>query len=193
MCKQHCVTNQEPMSKYRKKKQQENPNVYVGEWSPTKVCKTCGIRKDVLSEYTLLSNKRKGGRTNKYRSAECRQCGNAYSTQRRENDLAYRARGLVRGTKQRAKQKGIDHNLTEDWLLERLERGVCEVTGIPFTFTSGEIKGGHRSFTPSLDRTDTTKGYTKDNVKVVVWVYNGAKGVGTHEDVMKLARALTNV
>ena len=167
----------------------KNPQI----WEPTKKCTSCGIHKDVLSEFILSSKKRKDGTPFKSRAAQCRQCGLAYSAKRHETDLPYRARSLVTGTKQRAAKKGIDHDITNEWLLERLERGVCEVTGIPFTFTTGEIKGGHRSFTPSLDRTDPTKGYTKDNTKVVVWIYNGAKGVGTHEDVMKLVEALANV
>tara|TARA_R110002012_G_scaffold127969_1_gene280235 strand:+ start:486 stop:776 length:291 start_codon:yes stop_codon:yes gene_type:complete len=95
--------------------------------------------------------------------------------------------------KSRSKKNNLEFDLDESWLKEILEKGKCQVTGLPFEFEVDATNNGFRSFTPSLDRTDPTKGYTKDNTKVVVWIYNGAKGVGTHEDVMKLARALTNV
>jgi hypothetical protein len=34
-------------------------------------------------------------------------------------------------------------------------------------------------------------GYTANNVQIVVWLYNRAKGDGTHEDVMQLVEALS--
>jgi len=45
-------------------------------------------------------------------------------------------------------------------------------------------------FCPSLDRVDSSKGYTKDNVQLVCRIYNTAKGNGTKEDVMKMVDAL---
>lgn len=182
MCKQ-CDAKQTIGRKFK------NPQV----WEPTKKCTTCGIHKDVLTEFGLQSKKRRDGTPYKCRNSKCRQCGVEYSSNRHATDIEYRARALITGTKQRAVKKGIQHNLTVEWLSERLERGVCEVTGLPFTFVSSKIKGGHRSFTPSLDRTDPSKGYTMDNTKVVCWIYNGAKGVGTHEDVMRMVEALSNV
>lgn len=104
-----------------------------------------------------------------------------------------RAQNLVYGSKHRAKKLGLEFDLTTAWLEERLQAGVCEVTGLPFEFPEVEVgmKGGPKSnWIPSLDRVDPSRGYTQDNIKVVVWCYNGAKASGTHEDVMRLARAL---
>lgn len=103
--------------------------------------------------------------------------------QRQNPDGRYRAGRLIQEAKKRA-----ECTITLDWLSTKIASGVCEVTGLPLDL------GGHgapaRPFAPSIDRVDPTKGYTPDNVKVVVWIYNRAKGVHTHEDVMILAKAL---
>ncbi|QDB71031.1 hypothetical protein bb8_p56 [Bordetella phage vB_BbrP_BB8] len=92
---------------------------------------------------------------------------------------------LFHGAKKRAATSGIEFSLEREWVIEKVKSGVCEVTGLPF-----ELSSGRSLFAPSLDRTDPTKGYTPDNVKVVVWSYNAAKATGTHEEVLVLAHAL---
>lgn len=85
-------------------------------------------------------------------------------------------------------------DLTKEWIAEKLIAGSCEVTGITFDLNrDGRGNGYKKSFAPSLDRTNCELGYTQDNVKIVVWAYNGAKGTGSHEEVMLLAKALCHV
>src|SRR5579872_2900815 len=100
---------------------------------------------------------------------------------------AGRATFLLNGTRTTCKKKHLPSNLTKEWILERLERGVCEVTGLPFDLS----KTGTRQnpFAPSLDRKNPHAGYTTDNVQVVVWIYN-AKQNFTHDDVLRLSAAL---
>ena len=76
-------------------------------------------------------------------------------------------------------------DLTPEWIQERIENEYCVMTGIKFVLT-----GGRHPFSPSLDRIDSTKGYTKDNVQLVTWMYNTAKGQFTHDDVLIMAHAL---
>jgi len=112
---------------------------------------------------------------------------------KRKIDPRHRSQILISSARKRAKQKDLPCDIDADWIHERLLAGKCEVTGIPFKFDypySKTGQGQQRAFSPSLDRTDSSLGYTKENTKVVVWVYNGAKGVGTHEEVMALAEAL---
>ncbi len=166
-------------------------------WEPTKTCTKCKKSKSTQVDFGLISPSSKGKKYAKRRASYCRAChskisSTAYS-KAYHTDLKVRAKELCRTTRTRALKKGIDHNLTTEWLLERLEQGVCQATGLAFVMEGGKVNGGHRSFTPSLDRTDPNKGYTQDNTKVVCWIYNAAKGVGTHEDVMKLVEALANV
>lgn len=94
--------------------------------------------------------------------------------------------------KKRAEDKGWDFNLTPEWIQPKLEAGRCEATGIELELSGGEFKGyGHfRPWTPSLDRIDPTRGYTTDNVQVVCWMYNQAKGVSAHSDVIRFAAAV---
>lgn len=105
-----------------------------------------------------------------------------------------RANALCRGAESRSILKGLLCDLTPTWILERLNKGTCEVTGLPFNLNAdGRGMGYKKAFAPSLDRTDSNKGYTQDNVKVVVWSYNAVKGTGSHDEVMQLAKALCNV
>jgi hypothetical protein len=57
---------------------------------------------------------------------------------------------------------------------------MCEKTGSGFLLVddgNGTSAGRSRHpRSPSLDRIDRTKGYTADNVQVVCWQYNIAKG-----------------
>jgi hypothetical protein len=79
------------------------------------------------------------------------------------------------------------------WVLTKLENGFCEVTGIPFVLQINEKYGttnNMQPYSPSLDRTDPKKGYTEDNVKVVVAIYNQAKMHWGHHDVVTLAKAI---
>lgn len=101
-----------------------------------------------------------------------------------------RTTNLLNNGRQRAKQKFLDFDLDFAWLLEKIKKGICEVTGIPFDLQETTGSGKNRAFTPSLDRINPNKGYTKDNVQVVCWIYNAAKGVNSHADVLKMASSL---
>lgn len=107
----------------------------------------------------------------------------------RERDRRYwgspkgRAGFLLGSAKQRCKNVTI----TKQWIQERIDRGYCAVTGIPFTLTSNKIKN---PWSPSLDRKIPGQGYTPENTQLVVWIYNVSKGSWGHEDVMVMVEAL---
>lgn len=149
-----------------------------------KRCPKCGEEKH-LSELHANHTKRDGHNT------ICKLCMKQVARDWR-NTPPGRSKQMWTTSKKRAEERGWEFNLTPEWIQERLEAGVCEATGIPLEMSAEEFKGyGHfRPWTPSLDRDDPTKGYTTDNVKVVCWMYNQAKGVSTHEAVLRMARAL---
>ncbi len=100
------------------------------------------------------------------------------NNQRRKNSLTVKGRAsrLFSAARQRAKQHNLKFNLTLDWVIKKIESGYCEKTKMAFTFEPPR-KGYFRNpYAPSLDRRDQKKGYTKDNVDVVIWAYNQAKG-----------------
>ncbi len=87
-----------------------------------------------------------------------------------------RASRLYSSAKQRAKHHNLEFDLTPEWIAEKILVGDCEKTGLSFTLEPPRKGYFHNPYAPSLDRRDQTKGYTKDNVDVVIWAYNQAKG-----------------
>ena len=79
----------------------------------------------------------------------------------------------MKGARLRAKAKGMDFDLSADWIIQRVERNnfECELTGVEF-YTGRFGLPVNRGFTPSLDRIDNSKGYTKDNVRIVLLAAN---------------------
>lgn len=107
-------------------------------------------------------------------------------------DAGYKVVRLLHSVKQRCDKAGLPFDLDIDWLLPRYLAAKCEVTGLPLNlFGVGTV--GERPWGPSLDRVDQTAGYTKDNVLLVCWMLNRAKGSGSMSDVLLLAKALINV
>lgn len=102
---------------------------------------------------------------------------------------AGRAAQMMCGARHRARLKGVECSITREWIEERVVAGVCEVTGLPFNL-SGQGASSRDPWAPSLDRTDSSLGYTKENTKVVVCIYNYAKSDFTPDDVMRMAIAL---
>lgn len=103
-------------------------------------------------------------------------------------DPKKRAAALVQGAKHRAGYLGLEFSLDREHIRRVLEDGTCEATGISFVMT---VPHGKRSpWAPSLDRFDPTKGYTKENTKVVVLSYNRAKGEYSAAEMGVLARAI---
>lgn len=75
--------------------------------------------------------------------------------------------------------------IKRETIITILENGYCQRTGLKF-----DLETPHNSLSPSLDRTDPSKWYTPENTKVVVLIYNTAKGEWKHSDVLRLAISL---
>lgn len=93
-------------------------------------------------------------------------------------------RVYLNSLKGRAKEKGFDFDLTEEWLAAKIATEFCEATGLRFE------GAGNDPFGLTIDRRDNSKGYTMANCWATCWIYNRCKSNGTHDDVMRLARAL---
>jgi hypothetical protein len=99
-----------------------------------------------------------------------------------------RGRSMFNRARERAAVKGVPFSLCVRDIIRRVLCGRCEVTGIPFVVE----RNGRGPFAPTIDRISPQRGYVPDNIQVVCWIYNAAKGEGTHEDVMRLARAIVH-
>ncbi len=90
---------------------------------------------------------------------------------------------LVHSAKRRAKEKGIDFNLTTQNCPKVPE--VCPILGIKLEMRPDGIKGPWNS-SPTLDRIDPSKGYLVDNVRAISFQANRMKSDMTIEMLERL-------
>jgi hypothetical protein len=129
---------------------------------------------------------------------KCRSCDKEYQEKRRLNkkediqkygreyrnknlqNFEFRLQALLNASRQRAKEKGLEHTLVKEDLKELFPAdNKCPVYGFDLEWNSG----GFRETSPSIDRIDSTKGYTKDNVQIISWKANRIKGYASVEDL----------
>lgn len=116
-----------------------------------KLCRGCG-RKKSLENF----NKKQG---------RCKRC---ILTQQRSTPR-WRAYDIVSAAKSRARKDGLTFSLTTDWAEAKILGGVCEITGVPLVLTHGR-----HPCSPSIDRKNPKRGYTKRNCRVVATHLNAA-------------------
>jgi predicted nucleic acid-binding Zn-ribbon protein len=84
--------------------------------------------------------------------------------------------------KQRSAEKGLEFNISvEDISIP----DTCPVLGIQLNVNSG--RSGAYVNSPSLDRIDSGKGYTKDNIQVISQLANAMKHKATKEQLLAFA------
>ena len=96
---------------------------------------------------------------------------------------------LLLSCKTRATQYDINFSLTAQCLIEMMNECEwrCSVSGAPFSFsTYGNTE--KRPFAPSIDRTDSSKGYTKDNCRMVCAITNIAMNAWGCEPLRLLSK-----
>lgn len=69
-------------------------------------------------------------------------------------------------------------------------KGKCEVSGIPFEMDP-HPSARRRPFAPSIDRVDSTRGYTRHNVRMICVIANLALNEWGDDALLRLARAVT--
>lgn len=107
--------------------------------------------------------------------------------------ISGRAVTLWNSAKTRAKLKNVPFTLTKEWYIEKLNAGICEITGIPFILEkSTNTSENHFGlfYSPSVDRIVPILGYVPENCRMVIQGYNQCKGTATDADVLKMAEHL---
>lgn len=112
-----------------------------------------------------------------------------YSRRQRDylDTFSGRMSKLVVSTKQRAAKKGIAHDLTKEQLAEiwKMQGGKCAMTGVDLELTAGTYAQRNPQRV-SIDRVDSSGGYTTDNIQLVSCHYNLAKAAYTDDEFMDL-------
>lgn len=146
--------------------------------SVIRVCKICGKSGDGK----LFA---KGGHGN------CNKCSK--SEWDKNNPDKVRAQRLWGNAYKRAKSLNWPElDFDTKWIYDKILEGYCEATGIPFDLTGITRITNHAKnpYVPSIDRIDSSKPYLKENVQIVVYMYNVCKSEFTHEDVIKFCKAV---
>ena len=138
----------------------------LDEWSD-KIHKYCKVQCDCGTIKTVRRSSMKPGQTVS--------CG-CYKNSIRKTGQDPRSPMWSRA-KYRAKQKGLDFNITKE---DIVIPDTCPLLGIPME-------------SPSLDRIDSTKGYTKGNVWVISNRANTLKNDATLSELKLLVERLEKV
>lgn len=181
----HYLKNKEKVYKQVKEYRILNPEKYVFSKDSLLDVKTKNNKKAgrifekncSYCESTILVNKTDFLSDKKqYCSLECKK------TSYKSNYYHY-----LRGIPKRAKNKKIEYNLSEDFirdLLENKQNNKCAITGCPIKIKEAKLESLLYE-TASLDRIDSNKGYTKDNVHWVMLGINYMKMDCSVEELIK--------
>ena len=134
------------------------------------------------------------------RNGLCRECKDCqkerYISERKklEDDsfaLNYKLYQLFKGSQRRSKLKNMYSDITHDYLkfLWEKQKGKCAITGIPMTY---KFYNGRTNTNVSIDRIDSSKGYTKDNIHLVCMVVNQMKNDLSIDELLSLCELIIN-
>jgi hypothetical protein len=157
----------------------------------TKTCATCKVEKSIF-------NFTKNNAAKDKLQYKCKDCDLDYQTKRREEnklkmldysrnyqtrkrkEFDYRLQMLLNASRQRSKKKSRENNLTIQDIRDVFpEDGLCPIFGIKLVFGDA----GFRENSPSIDRLDSKKGYTKDNIQIISWKANRIKKDASIEEL----------
>lgn len=107
---------------------------------------------------------------------------------RREAQRRWREKDPIqkhfRSCKERARRDKVEFSLTkEDIVIPEL----CPILQTPLVINKPGTGKCH-TFTPSVDRVDSSKGYTPDNIRIISLKANRMKGDMSIEDVERLLK-----
>ena len=142
-----------------------------------KKCPACGLVVPISGYYV-----RRDGKPGSY----CRKCTAERGFETRSRRDPY-ITSLVNSARVRARKKDRSFDITTEWVNEQAERQnwLCYYTGRQMTTQCGS---GRLPTNMSLDRVDSSRGYTQDNVVLCCTDINIAKQQYPIEHLLELAR-----
>lgn len=90
---------------------------------------------------------------------------NSHNRQRIGNAL----KKALKGAKARSNARGLEFSITYDWILQQVESQKlrCALSDVPFYGIERDIPT-RNPYSPSLDRIVPSRGYTRDNVRIIL-------------------------
>ena len=110
---------------------------------------------------------------------------------KRKKTLRGNANYKVAAARARARKKGLEFDIDIDFIVDLYEAqgGLCNLTGKKMRYSGKKgTSEMHDSF--SIDRIDSTRGYTRCNVQLVCWGVNCMKNNMTMEQFFDFTRSL---
>ena len=89
--------------------------------------------------------------------------------------------------RRRAKKKTLEFSIKKENLIVP---EYCPALGIKLEYNRKNNKINFNNTSPSVDRIDNNKGYTKDNIAIISWRANSIKGNATLEELKMLVKWL---
>lgn len=140
-----------------------------------KKCKICLEIKDLSSFRSCTKNKYE-----KFKTNICKECS-AKMVEDYRNTWPGIAAEMTRRARHRAKKNNLEFTIDKNWVLSIIEEYDfhCSATGVALTGPkNNKDRSGHgfaRRYSPSLDRIDSSLGYTKENTRIVCNWFNWCK------------------
>ena len=148
--------------------------------SGKRICRCCE-RVFSLSEFYVVS-----GKPDSY----CKKCRLIIDKKLNSKSPAARMKSLLAAARTRARNNKWDFNLTKDFLLGlwRQQQGRCYYTNIELTYD-----GNRLSSALSIDRVDSSFGYTEGNIVLCCRRVNEMKSNSTVEELVELCRQIVDI
>lgn len=175
-----------------------------------KLCNKCKIEKEDSCFYVM--GRQKKDKTF-YLCSKCKECckeerlkyqkdpifktqQNLYRRERRKNNKEHRdkvrqqgrescrrnhIRVMLHNAKNRAKKLNIEFSLTKE---DIIIPNKCPLLETPFIVGTKE----NYLYTPTIDRIDINKGYTKDNIKIITMLANSMKNAATFDQLLTFSK-----
>jgi hypothetical protein len=112
------------------------------------------------------------------------------SNHKYKSTIKGRAAVLMGNARARCLDKNISLELSTEWVIGHLERGTCELTGMPFNLEPPPLGISRRPDAPSLDRIDKDKHYTIENTRVILWAVNCALSEYGTDTILPILKAM---
>jgi hypothetical protein len=118
-----------------------------------------------------------------YREKNKEKCKESSLKWYRKTKVENAANYLYKYAKARANKKGLEFTITkEDVVIPEF----CPILGCRLVI--GGV--GNSKYSPSIDRIDSSKGYTPDNIQIVSRLYNSMKWDSTREELIHFCKSV---